>query len=319
MNHWFTLEEAMIIVTGATGRLGSKIVEKLLDHVPAETVGVSVRDPDKAAALTARGVRARAGDFTDPATLDHAFEGAGQVLVVSAAIRGPQAAGANKVAIDAAVRAGASRVLYTSHQVASPGSLFDPGRQHASTEKHLAEQDIAHTALRHGFYASTFELYAPAALRTGELRLPADGPVSWTAHADLAEADVIALTRPGALDGVTPPLTGPELLDFADVARILSEVTGRTITRVVVDDEEWKAAVTAQGMPAAAAEFTLGMFRAARAGEFAVTTRLWKTCSDGRRSQRVRLSRTSCSSRSPPVVEARPRCGHGVRRVGLTR
>jgi uncharacterized protein YbjT (DUF2867 family) len=271
VNHWFNLEEAMIVVTGATGRLGRKIVEKLLAHVPADTVGVSVRDPDRAAALADRGVRVRAGDFTDPATLEHAFADAGQVLVVSAAIRGPQAAGANAAAIDAAVRAGASRVLYTSHQAASPGSLFDPGRQHAGTEKHLAGQGIPHTVLRHGFYASTFELYVPAALETGEFRLPQDGPVSWTAHDDLAEADVIALTRPGVLDGVTPPLTAPEVLDFSDVARVLSELTGRTITRVVVDDEEWKATVTAQGVPAAAAEFTLGMFRAARAGEFAVT------------------------------------------------
>ncbi|EWM17238.1 NAD(P)H-binding protein [Kutzneria sp. 744] len=261
----------MIIVTGATGRLGSQIVRKLLDRIPADTVSVSVRDTDKAVALADRGVRVRAGDFTDPATLDHAFEGADQVLIVSAAIRGPQATVASRAAIDAAVRAGATRVLYTSHQVASPDALFDPGRQHAAAEAHLVEQNVAYTALRHGFYASTFEYYVPAALQTGELRLPADGPVSWTAHADLAEADVIALTCPGALDGATPPLTAPELLDFSDVTGILGDLTGRAITRVVVDDEEWKATVTAQGMPADAADFTLGMFRAARAGHFAVT------------------------------------------------
>ena len=261
----------MIVITGATGRLGSQIVEKLLDRVDADSVGVSVRDPDAATALAGRGVRVRAGDFTDPTALDHAFDGADQVLVVSAAIRGPRAAATSRAAIDAAVRAGASRVLYTSHQMASPDSLFDPGRQHAAAEAHLAEQHIAYTALRHGFYASTFEYYLPAALQTGELRLPADGPVSWTAHADLAEVDAIALTRPGALDGVTPPLAAPELLDFSDVARIVGDLTGRTITRVVVDDEEWKANAIAQGMPAEAAEFTLGMFRAARAGEFAVT------------------------------------------------
>jgi len=263
----------MIVVTGATGRLGSGIVAELLNRLPVKAIGVSVRDTRTAAAeaLTARGVRVRAGDFTDPATLDHAFEGADRVLVISAAIRGPQAAEANRAAIDAAVRAGATRVLYTSHQAASPDSLFDPGRQHAAAEAHLAEQQVAYTALRHGFYASTFEHYLPAALQTGELRLPADGPVSWTAHADLAEADAIALIRPDALDGVTPPLTAPELLDFADVARIAGDLTGRTIKRIVVDDEQWKATVTAAGMPTAAADFTLGLFRAARAGEFAIT------------------------------------------------
>ena len=68
----------MFIVTGATGRLGSQIVDRLLERVPADSVGVSVRDVDNAAALAARGVRVRAGDFTDPSTLAHAFEGAEQ-------------------------------------------------------------------------------------------------------------------------------------------------------------------------------------------------------------------------------------------------
>ncbi|ANZ40360.1 NAD(P)-dependent oxidoreductase [Lentzea guizhouensis] len=237
----------MIIVTGATGRLGRQVVEELLEHVPAR--------PGR--------------DFTGPATLDHAFEGADQLLLVSAAIR--PAGRRARAAVDAAVRAGASRVLYTSHQAASPDSEFSPARQHAATEKYLAEQNIPYTALRHGFYTSTFEHYVPAALKTGQFRLPADGPVSWTAHADLVAADVAALTKPGLFDGATPPLTAPDLLDFADVADILSSLTGRATKRVVVADEEWKAAVVAQGMPEAAAEFTLGMFRAARAGEFAVT------------------------------------------------
>ncbi len=261
----------MIIVTGGTGRLGSQVVRQLLARVPAHTVGVSVRDVERAAPLAALGVRVRAGDFTDPAGLDHAFEDADQVLVVSAAIRGPGAAEANRAAIAAAVRAGASRVLYTSHQAASATSLFPAQPQHAATEAFLAEQGVSWTALRHGFYASTLELYVPNALETGELRLPEDGPFSWTAHADLAAVDAIALTRPGAVDGTSAPLTAPEALDLGDVAGILSDLTGRPIRRVVVDDDEWRASAVAGGLPAPAADFTLGMFRAARGGEFAVT------------------------------------------------
>ncbi|MFC8800093.1 NAD(P)H-binding protein [Promicromonospora sp. NPDC057138] len=266
----------MIIVTGATGRLGARIVARLLEHVPAETVGVSVRDVAKAAHLAERGVRVRAGDFTDRAELDHAFEGADQVLVVSPSIRDPREfARATRAGLDAAVRSGARRVLYTSHQMASPSSLFAPGRNHAESEAYLAERASAHgvtwTALRHGFYASAFELIVPAALQSGELRLPADGPVSWTAHDDLAAADAAVLADPGPLDGATPPLVGAELLDFADVARIVGELTGSPVERVVVADDEWKAEALEGGMPAGVAEFTLGMFRASRAGENAVT------------------------------------------------
>ncbi|MET7880243.1 NmrA family NAD(P)-binding protein [Micromonospora profundi] len=261
----------MFVVTGATGRLGSQIVDRLLDRLPPEAVGVSVRDTAKAASLAERGVRVRAGDFTDPATLQHAFEGADKVLIVSAAMHGTAAIAANCAAIDAARAAGAKRILYTSHQAASRNSLFAPQPTHAATEEHLAGLGIAFTALRNGFYASTLSLSIRAALETCQLVAPADGPVSWTAHADLAEAAAIALTEEGVLDGVSAPLTAPELLDLEAVAAILSDITGRAVERVVVDDDEWRASAIARGMPAAAADFTLGLYRAARAKEFAVT------------------------------------------------
>lgn len=261
----------MIIVTGATGQLGSRIVDRLLRRVPAYTVGVSVRDPAKAVALAERGVRVRPGDFTDPSTLEHAFESADQVLVVSAAIRGDDAVTANIAAIDAAQAAGASRILYTSHQAASAASLFAPQRTHAATEEHLRQLGVPFTALRNGFYDNTVGYYLGAALTTGQLVVPEDGPVSWTAHDDLAEAAAAALAGVGALDGVTEPLTAPVALDFEEVASILSDIVGRSIERVVATDDDWKAAAVEHGMPAPAADFTLGLFRAARAGEFAVT------------------------------------------------
>ncbi|MFI6236146.1 NAD(P)H-binding protein [Micromonospora sp. NPDC050784] len=261
----------MFVVTGATGHLGSQIVDRLLDRLPPDAVGVSVRDVDKAAGLAERGVRVRAGDFTDPATLEHAFEGADKVLVVSAAIRGADAVVANRAAIDAAHAAGAKRILYTSHQAASRDSLFAAQPTHAATEEHLAGLEVPFTALRNGFYASTLSFSIGTALQTGQLVAPADGPVSWTAHADLAEAAAIALTEEGLLDGITPALTAAEALDLEAVAGILSDITGRAVTRVVVTDDQWRAAAIERGTPAAAADFTLGLYRAARRGEFAVT------------------------------------------------
>ncbi|MCG5455877.1 NAD(P)H-binding protein [Micromonospora sp. PSH03] len=261
----------MIVVTGATGNLGSQIVDRLLDRLPSDAVGVSVRDVDRAAGHAERGVRVRAADFTDPATLGHAFEGADKVLIVSAAIRGPGAIVANRAAIDAAHAAGANRILYTSHQAASRDSLFAAQPAHAATEEHLAGLGVPFTALRNGFYASTLSFSIGAALETGQLVAPADGPVSWTAHADLAEAAAVALTEDGVLDGVTAPLTASEMLDLEAVAAILSEITGRAVERVVAEDDQWRATAIERGMPAAAADFTLGMYRAARGKEFAVT------------------------------------------------
>ena len=93
----------MIIITGATGHLGGAVVENLLGRVPAERIGVSVRDPGKARSLADRGVRVRRGNYDDPASLAEAFEGADQVLVVSASTHGEAARRQHRAAVEAAV------------------------------------------------------------------------------------------------------------------------------------------------------------------------------------------------------------------------
>ncbi|XRQ08719.1 NAD(P)H-binding protein [Actinomadura welshii] len=260
----------MIIITGGTGRLGSQIVDRLLDRVPPDQVGVSVRDTGRAGDLAARGVRVRRGDFTDPGSLADAFEGATQVLIVSTDQSGDAAVAQHAAAIDAARDAGAGRVLYTSHQAAAGDSLFAPMRDHAATEHYLAKTGLPFTALRNGFYAGTVPHLLGRALETGELVAPADGPVSWTAHADLAEAAAIILADEGRFEGPTPPLVASAALDLTDIAAVLTDLTGRTVRRVVVDDAEWAASMTGHGLPAQQVDLLLGMFQAARRKEFAV-------------------------------------------------
>jgi len=259
----------MIVVTGATGQLGSRVVAQLLDRLPAAEIAVSVRDPARAAALAERGVTVRQGDFAEPGTLADAFAGAEQVLVVSVDAFGEVARERHTAAIRAAVQAGAERVLYTSHAGASSDSSFAAMPDHAATEHVLAAAGAPWTSLRNGFYAATVPFLMGRAVETGQLVAPADGPVAWTAHDDLAEAAAVVLAEPGRLDGVTPPLTASEALDLGDVAAIASELTGRRIERIPVDDGEWTAGLRAQGVPEGQAAGMLGILRAARRGEFA--------------------------------------------------
>ncbi len=258
----------MIIVTGANGKLGRAIVEYLLELVPAEQIGVSVQDTEKARDLEKRGVRVRRGDFDDTASLAHAFEGASQVLIVSASRTGELAVSLNRTAIDMAKAAGAQRILYTSHMGSNPASPFPPMPTHAAIEVALRESGVAFTALRNGFYASSAAMFLGNAVETGEAIAPEDGPVAWTAHADLARAAAITLTK-GGLDGITPALTGSEALDLAGIAEIVSELTGRPIRRVVVSDDEFRSRLVARGTPESAADMLLGFFAASRQGEFA--------------------------------------------------
>ncbi|GAA1852885.1 SDR family oxidoreductase [Actinomadura bangladeshensis] len=258
----------MIIVTGGSGQLGRGTVERLLERVPADRIGVSVRDVEKAKDLADRGVRVRYGDFAEPGSLAHAFEGASQVLIVSANAIGQDLLRLHRNAIDAAKAAGARRILYTSHMGANPSSVFPPMPDHAATEEMLRVSGVPFTSLRNGFYASTTVALVGAALRSGELAVPDDGPVSWTAHADLAEATAITLAEE-TFDGITPGLTGGEAIDMAGVAAIASELAGRPIKHVVVPDAEFRAGVIARGVPEFAAGMLVDMFAAARHGEFA--------------------------------------------------
>ncbi|WGM45968.1 Quinone oxidoreductase 2 [Brevundimonas sp. NIBR10] len=262
----------MIVVTGATGQLGRGVVEGLLDRGQAGEIIASVRDATKATDLAARGVEVRVGDFSDPASLEAAFRGASQVLVISADKLGDEALRLHRNAIDAARNAGVCRrILYTSHMGARAGSPFLAADQHAGTEADLAASGVAYTALRHGFYAESCLYMIGDGLRSGELRVPEDGPISWTARADLAAADAAILMNEGAWDGVTPPLTASEAVTMAEIASIASEVTGREVRHVTVTDEAWRNGKIADGMPAIYAEMLLGTFRAARRGDFSTT------------------------------------------------
>lgn len=258
----------MIVVTGATGQLGRAVVAALLRRLPADRVAVSVRDPERARGLHEQGVRVRRGDFADPASLANAFEGATRVLVVSTDGLGEVAVAGHRAAIRAAAQAGAERIVYTSHMGVDPASPFPPMRDHAAAEADLAASGVAFTALRNGFYATFPVTLLQQALATGELVTPHDGPVAWTAHADLAEAAALALAA-DEFDGPTPPLTGPESLDMAQVAAIAAGLAGRPVRHAVVPEADYRAGLLAHGLPEPVADMLVGLFAASRQGAFA--------------------------------------------------
>ncbi|MEP6955149.1 MAG: SDR family oxidoreductase [Solirubrobacteraceae bacterium] len=257
----------MIIVTGASGKLGRAVVEKLLDRVPADQVGVSVRDPEKARGLAKRGARVRHGSFDDPASLAHSFEGATRVLVVSVNSTGPARIAMHRTAIEAARDAGAERVFYTSHAGAAPQSPFPPMPDHYATEEILHDSDVPGTALRGGFYADSAVMFLGDAAESGELAAPEDGPVNWTTHDDMSEAMAAALADPD-IDEETLELTGSETVDLAGVAAIAAELSGRPIRRTVVPDGDFRDGMIARGLPPERADMMLGIFRASRQGGF---------------------------------------------------
>jgi len=258
----------MIVITGATGALNGATVDHLLERMPASEIVVAVRDVARAQRFADLGVAVRRGDYADPDSLPLAFSDADQLLLVSSSDPSADAVSLHRAAIDAAVSVGVGRILYTSHQGAAAETPFSPGRDHFATEQLLAESGVAWTSLRNGFYAHSLNWLAGPWRETGIIAVPADGPVSWTAREDAAEAAAVILASNGAYDGPTT-LTANAAPTFAEVARVAAELTGREIELVVLDPDEWVAAQVAAGQQEFMARFLLGMYQAAERGFFA--------------------------------------------------
>lgn len=222
----------MIIVTGATGTLNGATVEHLLQRVPAEQVGVSVRDPSRVGHLARRGVRVRRGSYDDPASLRHSFEGAQQVLLVSSRDIAADVVAQDRRAIDAAVAAGAERILYTSTCGAGFDTPYPPLAIHAATEEHLATSGVPWTALRNGFFGDLAQLLGPWQ-STGTIAKPADGPFPWVDRRDAAEAAAAILTADRSFDGPVDLVPSPpvSLADFAAAASAASWQSSPATTR----------------------------------------------------------------------------------------
>jgi NAD(P)H dehydrogenase (quinone) len=257
-----------VVITGATGGLGSDIIGQLQTLAPPSELGVSVRAPEKAKALSEAGIRVRRGDFGEPASLDLAFQGARRVLLISTRTPGNAARfQEQRNAIDAAIRGGVEHIFYTSI-VQRPGSVFDVAAGHHDTEAYLASCGAAYTVLRNGQYIENLPMFLGESVFTGDLALPKDGPTAWVSRLELAEGIARLLL------GDTPLpesilLTGPEALDFADIADIASRTLGHTIIRRMISSSEFSAGLIGRGLPPPLAQSLATGFASRAAGELA--------------------------------------------------
>ncbi|MFJ3667099.1 NAD(P)H-binding protein [Streptomyces sp. NPDC090106] len=219
----------MIVVSAASGALGRLVVERLLSRVPAKDLAVAVRSPDSVAALAARGVEIRRGDYDDPATLTSAFARADRLLLISSPELDPaRRIGHHRAALDAAREAGVGAVVYTSFLDADtkPDGLTEA---HHVTEQALRDSGLNHTVLRHPFYS---EAFLNPGLRTavaeGELWDGTDGRgINTASRADLAEAAARVLTEDGHL-GRSYDFTGT-LWTYPELAEVLTQLYGEPV------------------------------------------------------------------------------------------
>jgi NAD(P)H dehydrogenase (quinone) len=262
-----------IIISGASGRLGKEVVEILLERdLPATDLILVSRTPDKLSAFAGRGASVRFGDFDKPESLDTAFAGGEKLLLISTDAIGPRRLTQHLAAIDAAKRMRIQRVVYTSitaaDRMAKAGVLTD----HYETEKALRRSGIPWVILRNQSYAEAELGNASGSINSGEYHTnAAGGRVGYVAHRDCAEAAAAVLLT-GGNDRTTYDITGPELIGSEDLARILGEVTGKSIRVVNLTDAAYFDELTDLGVPKEYAELLTSLNKAARDGILSVRT-----------------------------------------------
>lgn len=223
----------MIVLTGGTGNLGRAIAAAAAASLPRDALRISTRNPD--AVPPEFGLEARLGDFDAPATLASAFEGADQLVLVSANGSDDERWARHRAAIDAAAAAGVGHVVYISYAPVARSLDLIHAEVNKRTEDYLREHVPAATVLRCNYYAQLFLMFVGPALETGEILLPAgDGKAAMIGYDDIARS-VVATLAPGFARGRTFELSGPVALGYADLAQTLGEVFGRPVRYQSVD------------------------------------------------------------------------------------
>jgi NAD(P)H dehydrogenase (quinone) len=259
----------VIATTGASGKLGGKIAQRLA-AAGAEQLLVG-RDLARLPDLPAAGRRGPA-EYADFAAMRAALAGADTLLLVSANLSGRRLE-EHSAAIAAALAVGVQRVVYVSLLGAAPRATYVNARDHWQTEQYLAGTDVRYTVLRPAFYAAMLPRFAD---ERGVIRGPAaGGRVSAVARddiADVAAAILLDETDPSPHDGQVYEVTGPEAVTLDQAAAELTRAVGRTYSyqdETAAQSRAWRHDL---GDTAIEVENRVSWFLAIAAGEAAAVT-----------------------------------------------
>ncbi len=257
----------VMMVTGAGGHLGHRVVELLLE-AGATGVIASARNESRLGDLRSRGVATRRLDFSNPDHYGPALTGVDRMLLISTdlingcGIRLTQ----QKAVIDAAVSAGVKHIVYTSIVRPGPGSLFPFAYDHDGTERHLLARGVSHTILRNNQYVEMLVPVLGPAIGMGVLMTSAaHGACAYVTREDCARVAAAALNSASELTSILD-VTGPEAITYRQLAQLASDLTGRHVELGPMTLAERRGALAAHGVPPVIINLIVGSEQSAAAG-----------------------------------------------------
>jgi len=244
-----------LLVTGASGHLGQRVLELLLAAGEKDIIATT-RSPEKLAAFAAQGVTVRTADFDDVASLTTAFAGANRLLLIStdALDRPGHRLEQHVNAVNAAEAAGVKHVLYTSIIRAEPDSPIFVTSDHYGTEQALIASGLGYTFLRNNLYADLLIQTVSRAIASGQLFAAADeGKTGYVTREDCARAAAAALSADFEGRRILD-VTGPTAVSQADLAAIAQTLSGKPVAYVAIPLAALIDGMVGAGLPRPVAE-----------------------------------------------------------------
>lgn len=261
----------MILITGANGHFGKATIESLLKKgIDKNKLVGMVRSAEKGKVLVEQGVAIRIGDYNNYASLQEAFKGVHKLLLVS----GTELEHRSKQqtdAVKAAKEAGVKHILYTSAK-SRPDVSNSPIQlvlnSHIDTENAIKESGMAYTLLRSNLYMDLLPSFLGEKVLENGIFFPAgDGKVGFTLRADMAEAAANVLMG-DEHEYKTYNISNPQSVSFGEIAKLLSEISGKVINHHNSDSKTYIDTLTSAGVPQAYALMLAAFAEAAKQGEF---------------------------------------------------
>lgn len=254
-----------ILITGATGDVGARVVRKLIEREIRPRI--FVRNEEKAQALFGQGAEIRVGDLAEPATIRSAMKGAHTLFLVNV---GPEIPQRDEAAATIAREEGVRRIVKLSSLDVEHGLAI--GAWHEKGEAAIRASGVTFTFIRPTGFMTNLLAWAHSIKTEGIVRSSTgNGGRPFIHSEDIASVSVAALLEQ-KYEGQILSITGPQTLSFGDAAEVIAQAIGKPLVyRPISDEEAGERYSRFSGSPEETAAH-VALWRAIREGRLAATT-----------------------------------------------
>ena len=238
-----------ILVTGATGNLGSSVIETLLKNIPAQNISALVREEEKILEIKAKGINVFQGDYDNVPALESAMANVDTVLLISAGDQGNRMQQHRNV-IDTAKKLGVKNIAYTSRAMRNRETLAHQlMEEHFLTEDYIKASGLNYTIFRNTLYMDVLPLFvSKKVFETGIYQPAGDGKVAFALRKEMGEAMANVLSNEDCKNK-TYKFTNNEAYSFYDIAKELTTLSGKKVKYHPVDISTFQERMRPTGIP----------------------------------------------------------------------